>query len=468
MPGPAVRPIAVICLAVGLLTAPLAAKAGPEDTGDMIVKTDAGIDAPEGMPTMGSRDALVTIIEISEFQCPFCSRVQPTVQRIMQQYDGRVRFIWANNPLGFHSRAMPAAVAALAAHRQGQFWAMHDRMFANQRKLTEANFSLWASEIGLDLDQWRADRRDRQLADQVTREQRIANALGARGTPSFLINGKRLSGAQPLKKFAQEIDAALTVAARHAGSGKTGFDLIVASWTETGGPTGAKAADYFLAGAEPPATAPKAPAAARRPANVHDKFTWYAPVARRDQVAGDSRKALVTIVEFSDLQCPYCSRAANTLEQVRKHYGDKVRVVAKHYPLPFHTKAMPAHQAAVAAGKQGKFWAYRAKAFANQRALDDDNLRQWARGLGLDMRRFERDRNSAATARHIADDMALAKRLGIRGTPSFLVNGRFVRGAQPLANFKKIVDEEVLKARATGKRGRRLYKSLMAQARRKL
>ncbi len=88
---------------------------------------------PAAMPALGKAGAAVTIIEISDFQCPFCSRVGPTLKKLLKAYPDDVRILWANNALSFHDRAKPAALAALAAHRQGKFWPFHDKVFANQR-----------------------------------------------------------------------------------------------------------------------------------------------------------------------------------------------------------------------------------------------------------------------------------------------------------------------------------------------
>ena len=180
------------------------------------------------MPVTGGKDALVTIIEISDFQCPFCSRVGPTMKKIKETYKGQVRIVWANNALSFHNRAKPAATAALAAHRQGKFWEMHDKLFANQRALTDANFTKWAGELGLDAAKFAKDMKDPTLGKQIDREQLAANATGARGTPGFFINGKLLSGAQPFPAFKKEIDAALESAKKLRDGGKKGKALMAA------------------------------------------------------------------------------------------------------------------------------------------------------------------------------------------------------------------------------------------------
>jgi len=414
---------------------------------------------PHGMPSVGDVDALVTVLIISDFQCPFCSRVVPTLTKLLQNYGDRVRFVWANNPLPFHKQAMPAALAALAAHRQGLFWAMHDKIFANQRKINKANLAVWAAEVGCDPDMWRQDLADPILRQQVLTEQRSANGVGARGTPSFLINGKKISGAQPYKRFATEIDQALQAAELHRDSGKSGMALVEAMWTERGGEKGARAFAWFMAGVDPPI---KAPPRVRKASPRPSKFL-NVPIHARDQIEGNSRKALVTIVEFSDVQCPFCSRAAKTLKDLRKLYGDQVRIVYKHHPLSFHKRARPAHMAMIAAGKQGKFLQFREKAFANQRQLTDENFKRWAAELGLRSKRFERDRKSKGLDKTIQRDMELARSLGLRGTPSFVINGRSLRGAQPLARFRKVIDEEIAKAKASGRKGKSYYRYLMAK-----
>jgi len=112
-------------------------------------------------------------------------------------------------------------------------------------------------------------------------------------------------------------------------------------------------------------------------------------------------------------------------------------------PLDMHKDAMGAHLAAVAAENQGKFWAFHDKVFANQAKLKVEDLRQYARDLGLDMTRFEKDLVDLAKRKRVDDDVAEARALGITGTPGFFVNGRFLAGAKPFDAFAKVIDEEL-------------------------
>ncbi|MCC6848448.1 MAG: thioredoxin domain-containing protein [Deltaproteobacteria bacterium] len=163
---------------------------------------------------------------------------------------------------------------------------------------------------------------------------------------------------------------------------------------------------------------------------------------------GGGAKATVTIVEFSDYQCPFCKRGEDAVQKVFETYGDKVRIVFRDYPLPFHERARPAAEAAACANAQGKFWEYNKKLFANQSALGDDNLKQYAKELGLDAAKFDecyaKKPHSAAIDKDLADGVLA----GVNGTPAFFINGRAISGAQPFEKFKEIIDEELAAAAA--------------------
>lgn len=154
-------------------------------------------------------------------------------------------------------------------------------------------------------------------------------------------------------------------------------------------------------------------------------------------------QAKVSIVEYSDFQCPFCARVVPTLNQIRETYGDQVNLVYKHLPLRIHPEAQPAAAAAEAAGLQGKFWEMHDKIFAGQRELSDAKYVEWARELGLDLERFDRDRKSEAVRARIAQDEQEAERFGVSGTPAFFINGRFLSGAQPFDAFQRVIDDEL-------------------------
>ncbi len=168
-------------------------------------------------------------------------------------------------------------------------------------------------------------------------------------------------------------------------------------------------------------------------------------VAVGESPSRGSAEAPVTIVEFSDFQCPFCSRVVTTLAEIHQEYGDQVRVTFKHLPLSFHAKAPAAHAAAEAAHKQGKFWEMHDKIFANQKDLEPATFEKYAAEIGLDIEKYKQDVASKAVAVRVKADVSQAGSLGVTGTPGFFVNGRFLSGAQPFASFKKLIDEELAK-----------------------
>lgn len=162
-----------------------------------------------GAPIRGSDNASVTIVEFSDFQCPFCKRVTPTLDQILREYEGRVRVAFKHLPLDIHPMAMSAHLAAEAAHRQGRFWDMYSRIFENQQELTPAQFERYAGEIGLDLERFRSDLASSELRQRVEADKELAGSLEVTGTPGFFVNGRFLSGAQPFESFKVLIEGEL-------------------------------------------------------------------------------------------------------------------------------------------------------------------------------------------------------------------------------------------------------------------
>lgn len=166
------------------------------------------------------------------------------------------------------------------------------------------------------------------------------------------------------------------------------------------------------------------------------------PIRTDDPVKGNSG-AKVTIVEFSDFECPFCGRAQQTLKQIEEAYKDQVRFVFKQFPLPFHTNAPNAALASLCAQDQGKFWEYHDKLFANQTALSPQDLKKYAQELGLNAGEFSACLENKKYQAQVDQDMKDGQTAGVGGTPAFFINGRLVSGAQPFENFKTIIEEEL-------------------------
>ena len=181
-------------------------------------------------------------------------------------------------------------------------------------------------------------------------------------------------------------------------------------------------------------------------AKVEVLLPAWRPPRQQVEAKGPSRgpaNAPITIVEFSDFECPYCSRAEETVSEVMRVYGDKIRVVYRDLPLPSHANAPKAAEAAHCAGDQDKYWEMHAKLFANQRALDVASLKKYAGELKLDQARFDKCLDSGVKAPIVEESRKVGNEAGVTGTPAFFVNGILISGAQPFDAFKEVIDGEL-------------------------
>ena len=394
------------------------------------------------LPMKGNADAIVTIVEFSDFECPFCSRVNPTIDQIMKTYPTEVRVVFAQMPLPFHKNAPLAGQASLAANAQGKFWAYHDKLFANQKALTRPDLDRYAQELELNMAQFKADLDSGKFKAAVDAQTASAQSMGIRGTPNFLINGVPLTGAQPFPKFKAVIDAQLAAAKTFsAEKGLKGEalhnEIFARNFT-------------------------KAPARQKPPAAAGGGPRSMVDIGS-SPVLGDPN-APITLIEFSDFECPFCTRGANTVKELLKNNPGKVKIIFKHNPLPFHKNARLAHKASIAAQQQGKFWEYHDLLFANRKALTRPDLERYAQQVGLNMAKFTADLDNPAFDKIIEADMAAGQKVAVRGTPHFFMNGTRIKGAQPITSFQSTLDAElkiVAKYTAKGIPANKLYETII-------
>lgn len=169
-------------------------------------------DVPlDGSPARGPEDARVTIVEFSDFQCPFCARADKTMRRLKEERGGVVRMVFKHLPLdSVHPKARPAAMAAMAAGEQGKFWEYRDILFERQGEWANGDagkkFAEYAGELGLDVEKFKADLSNDEYRERVEKDMELAKKLGARATPTFFVNGVRVEGAMDLDYFNELID----------------------------------------------------------------------------------------------------------------------------------------------------------------------------------------------------------------------------------------------------------------------
>jgi protein-disulfide isomerase len=450
----------------------VAAEPEPVDDGD-----SGPIPVTEADPWQGRRDAPVTIVEMGDFQCPFCGRAVATLARLRQTHgDDKIRLVWKNNPLPFHAEARPTAVVAMALfERLGNdaFWPAHNALYGDQPHLG-AVAAHSAARAGTSLEELRASPSWARAEAKVDADVALARLVGATGTPAFFIDGIKVTGAQPYEMFAQIVDEQLVKARALTDRGTPArrvYAELVKTQKDTPPPP-------------PPGALAKPPEAALQ---VYRVSVGTSPVRGK-------ATALVTLVELADFQCPFCGRATPVLKKLEAEYGDRLRVVFKHNPLPFHHRAEPAAELALEArsqrGDKG-FWAAHDLLFAkecsgspkapdrqacmdagatwmdHQLSLEEPDLLGYAKVLGLDVGKVAAAISTKKHAATLADDQRLAGDTGAGGTPTFFVNGRVLVGANPIETFRALIDEELAKAAALVKAGTpaaRVYDKIMASA----
>lgn len=162
-----------------------------------------------------------------------------------------------------------------------------------------------------------------------------------------------------------------------------------------------------------------------------------------DDPARGPKDAPITIVEFSEYQCPFCARVTPTLKALEQKYAGKIRLVYKDFPLQNHLQAPKAAEAAHCAGDQGKYWELHDRMFANQSLLQVPELKKHAAAVGLDQAKFDQCLDGGTHAARVQEDVAYGNAMGVSSTPTLYINGRLVSGAQPQALFEGIIEEEL-------------------------
>jgi protein-disulfide isomerase len=394
-------------------------------------------------PAHGPVGAPVTIVAWSDYACGYCNRVQGTLDHLARLYPGQLRWVHRTLPLDDDNTLGPEA--ALAAGAQGRFLPMNDRLYALGGHVDRATVELVARELGLDMVRFRADLDTRAHRASIAADMAAARALGVTGTPTFFVNGRPVQGNLPLKVFVELVDQELA----RAGQQHAGYDALVA-----GGKLAADASADALADA------------ANEPRELQRMRLYRVGLGLPGHQRGPD-DALVTIVEWSDFQCPFCTKQAAVLAHLREKYGNDVRIIYRHLPMGFHRDAALAAEAAVAAAEQGKFWAFHDQVFASAGHLARADLERFAQAAGLDLPRFRAALDDRRYHDAVVAEAASAEALGVDGTPTTFINGAPVDGARDAETMDRLVDAHLARARELVKGGIAagdLYALLMGSA----
>jgi protein-disulfide isomerase len=329
----------------------------------------------------------VEIVLFSDFKCPFCANFARVFRELQSKGVAGVRTTvrFKHFPLEMHPAARLTHQAALAAGEQGKFWEMHDLLFANRSEVTRDDLVRYAARLGLNADRFQKDLDSDRLKQRVEADRAEGEKLGVQGTPTFFINGRAYSGTRSLEELAQLI---------------RGERRRIQAMSEV--------ADSRLSSG--PATAP------------------------------------VTVEFFADLQSPVTRPAVAVLDEVQRKYPSKVRVQFRNFPLSFHPQAPLAHEAAMTAAAEGRFWEFARYILEHQDALREQELIAHAGRLGLDEVKFAALLGEHRYAARVDADLEAGLRRGLRGSPVMLVNGNRIDGVPTLERLTEFVEAELAAA----------------------
>ncbi len=378
-------------LSLTIITLVLCARALGQPAGD-----DAISPAALRTTELGSARSPITIIAFLDFQCPYCARSTSVLKELTDLYPKELRLVIKNSPLNIHPDAKLLHEAAMAAAAQGKFWEMYAALYTRQTKKIDVDgLTQLAKSLGMNAEAFRRDLNSHRYLPLVERDRLEARALGVEYTPTFFVNGKKIEGFASFPMLKQAVDDELRKISPAL--------LKVAGLPE------------------------------RR---ITDIDVTNAPMR-------GTPGASVQIIEFADMQCPYCAKQVEALKSLVNAYPGKIAWYYKNYPLSFHPDSPLAHQALTAAKAQGKFWEMHDAIYANQASIKRNDLIRLAAQIGLDLAKFNADIDGLQYRNDIEKDKSDGEQLGVNGTPTMFINGRAITGIHTYAELQNIVDDEL-------------------------
>jgi protein-disulfide isomerase len=356
-------------------------------------------------------DARLTVVWFGDYLSPASRKMDERLKALDEHFPGQVRVYYRHAVQPFHQGGRAIARAAIAAAMQDRFWPFHEALCKTDTSIDDHAVVRAAQVAGLDMKRFEQDRAGAASAQVLESDEALVREAGIDTAPVLVINGVTLVGLPTMDALIKVSERQLSRAQR---LNKTGDDLYQTV-------TRTKPEPY------------------RTQASASIK-----PEAKNLPIDGSpvlgSPDAPVILVVFTEFQCPFCAGVRQTLDDLHKAYGEQLAIVYKSFPLPFHSHAMSAAKAAVAAQRQGKFWEMHDLLFENQHNLALDALSDYARKLGLDMARFEADFDDPQTEAAIGRDMEMGRKLGVQGTPTFFINGVPLLGARPYEDFVDAIE----------------------------
>ena len=422
-------------------TAPDAAAPAEPDAGEPATEPDAALPPPStgprlaltgdtqsplpvtpDVPVWGSDKALVTLVVFGDLECPHTRRAYRGIESILRTFPSEVRVAFRHRPLAIHSRARDAAKVAVGLRRElgeAAFWRFMAQAAATTHDANKIELAKWVTAAGgreARIEGWLADG---DVENEVGRDLVLAALFDVRQTPTFFVNGLRVEGFSTHDDLRRVVEKELASTRSLLALGTASSELYAARVRKNLMGLGKDVAERSC------------------------------PPVGSSPVRG-APDALVTVVEFSEFECPFCKRAQPTLDTLLARHGGDLRIVWKNFPLDHHTRARPAAAFALEVFERGgptKFWKAHDLLFGTQSDLGDPALQSLAGQLGMPAGPLLDAAKARVNDPKIDADARLGHKLGVRGTPAFFINGRSLSGAQPLEKFEAVIKEELESAR---------------------
>lgn len=349
-----------------------------------IIVSQLAVAAQQPASTKTSTDR-VEIILFTDFQCPYCARFAESFRELQSRGVEGVEMTmqFKHFPLRIHPAAPLVHQAALAAAEQGKFWEMHDLLFANQSAVKREDLVEYATRMGLDLDRFRADLDSDRLKKIIEADLAEGQRLRVQGTPTYFVNGKKYSGTRSFDELKQLIQ------------------------------------------------------------RENQRAQVLSEIADNLLSLGPS-DALVTLELYADLQSPVSRQAVEVLDQMMQKYPTKARIQFRNFPLAFHPQASLAHEAAMIAASQGRFWDFARYILDHQDSLREQDLIAQAGRIGLDEKRFAELLQHHRYVPRVEADLEAGNRRGVRGSPVIFVNGNRIDGVPSIERLSEYIESELV------------------------
>jgi protein-disulfide isomerase len=383
----------------------------------------------EGPPARGPELAPVTVELFCTYVAPQCGTYDNVLEQLAERHPERLRVVYRQLPIEYRDAPL-LAEAAYEAQAQGRFFELQDELYALRGAVSRKELTKAAKRAGLELKKLEAALADGRHKAKVAQDKKWAkDQFGISAAPAVVWNAKHMNGAVDLDTFEDLYDAAYADAKQRIADGTPLRKLYPAVIK-----------DAAEERARSTRRSSRASGEGTPDIDLHAERTH---VSTEGAPALGSADAGVTVVFFGDFECPFCRRMQKIVQQLDQLYPGQVRIVFKHFPLPFHSNARTAAEVAACAAEQGKFWEVHEAIYRQSRVLKRDLLVKLAGEAGLDTVKLERDLDSKGCAEAVDRDIREGEELGVEATPTLFINGLKVVGQQSLDDLRYVVDEEL-------------------------